>query len=228
MTAVAPTVEDRLDRLTEQVEYLVTELETQRRQREQWQELTHDLAPVASQAMASATRELESLSREVDLEHLARFAKTLARSLPALEATVAQLTSLGELGADVSQLTAPALANLTARLADLEERGYFAFAREGVGVVDRVVTSFTDDDVKALGDNIVLILETIKEMTQPEVMTMLRRTLHTVQEAEEPEEAPSMLSLLKEMRDPQVRMGLARVLNMLRSVGEDRPGAANS
>ena len=34
-----------------------------------------------------------------------------------------------------------------------------------------MVTSFGEDDVAALGDNVVLILNTLKEMTQPEVMT---------------------------------------------------------
>ena len=37
-------------------------------------------------------------------------------------------------------------------------------------IADRVVTEFTEEDVKALGDNVVTILNAVKEMTQPEVM----------------------------------------------------------
>jgi uncharacterized protein YjgD (DUF1641 family) len=114
----------------------------------------------------------------------------------------------------------------TDRLAELERRGYFDFVRSGAGVIDRIVTTYTEDDVEALGDNIVLILDTVKEMTQPEVMTMLRRTFHTVGDSEAISEPPSTFALLKQMRDPQVRLGLARVLTMLRSVGEDSTSPA--
>jgi hypothetical protein len=75
------------------------------------------------------------------------------------------------------------------------------------------MTSFGPDDLEALGDNVVLILETVKEMTQPEIMTMLRRTAHLVGEhPDEPAEPPSVLALARELRDPEVRRGLARVL----------------
>jgi uncharacterized protein YjgD (DUF1641 family) len=116
----------------------------------------------------------------------------------------------------------PALEAVTGRLAAADEKGYFAFARAGAGIADRVVTSFTEEDVEALGDNIVLILNTVKEMTQPEVMGMLRRTIHTVQDQDDTGEPPSMFALVKEMRDPQVRRGLARMLAALRSMGEER------
>jgi hypothetical protein len=106
-------------------------------------------------------------------------------ALPVIESGVAQLGSLAELGGTVTELSGPALEAVTSRLAAADEKGYFAFARAGAGIADRVVTSFTEEDVEALGDNIVLILNTVKEMTQPEVMGMLRRTIHTVQDQDD-------------------------------------------
>ena len=106
-------------------------------------------------------------------------------------------------------------------LAEAEARGYIEFARSGAGVVDRVVTSFSEEDVEALGDNIVLILETVKEMTQPEVMRMMQSTFHEVAEVEDVDgEPPGLFALMREMRDPQVRRGLARLIAVLRSMGE--------
>jgi len=76
--------------------------------------------------------------------------------------------------------------------------------------------------VKALGDNVVLILQTVKEMTQPEVMTMMRRTAITAQGVDDSyAEPPSTIALLKQMRDPEVRRGLARTLNILRTLGSE-------
>jgi uncharacterized protein YjgD (DUF1641 family) len=219
--AVGAEVTERLDRMASQLDVLTAELQRQREQREMWQELTHDLAPIARDAMSSVTAELDELKDTVSTEELLRFTRQLAVALPTIEAALGQLTSLGELASDATTLAGPAMASLTERLAKLEEHGYLGFARSSLGVVDRVMTSFSEDDVEALGDNVVLILETVKEMTQPEIMTMLRRTAHMVNEPEAvPTEPPSLFALLREMRDPEVRRGLARMLALLRSLSD--------
>ena len=82
---------------------------------------------------------------------------------------------------------------------------------------------FGPEDVEALGDNIVLILNTVKEMTQPEVMTMLRRTAISAQSIDSSlAEPPSLLALAREMREPEVRRGLGRTLSVLRTVGAEQ------
>lgn len=219
--AETSSVEERLDMLGAQIAFLVEEARREREQRERWSELSHDLAPLARQAMDSAARELGVV--DVSLEDVLHLGRTLLAALPALDAAIRQLESLGELGRDVAPLSTLAMGALTERLQLMEEKGYFDFARSGLGIVDRIVTGYTEEDVEALGDNIVLILDTVKQMTQPEVMGMLRRTVVTVREAEEPAEPPSLFAILKEMRDPTTRRGLARVLTMLRSVGEGSP-----
>lgn len=135
----------------------------------------------------------------------------------------------GELLDEVAPLEVPAVASVNARLQQLVDRGYFSFARQAAGVVDTVVTSFSDEDVRLLGDNIVLILQTIKQMTQPEVMTLLGRTGRAIQDAETETvtEVPSTLSLIRQMRDPQVRRALGRVLATLRTLGADESAHRN-
>ncbi len=63
----------------------------------------------------------------------------------------------------------------------LERKGYFAFARGGMRIVDNIVTSFSEEDVRPLGDNVVLILQTVKEMTQPEIMNFVRNTVQVIE-----------------------------------------------
>ncbi len=223
---VAPTIEDRLDQMALQLEVLTHEAMRQRAARERWSELTEVMTPIASQAMNTLSDELDDL--DLSMDDVARFARTMATSLPVLERLVSQLAAIAELVEVVAPMAEPVMATATDRLATLDERGYFDIGRSGLGVVDRVVTSFTEEDVEALGDNIVLILQTVREMTQPEVMQMLQRTFTTVQDGEHVEstEPPGAFALLKEMRRPEVRRGLSKALNMLRSLGEETPAAA--
>ena len=224
--ASAPTTEERIDRLSAQVDTVLEELRRQREDRERWAELGHDLAPVARDAFATVSAELDELGADVTVDDLARLGRTLARNVRTLESLLAQLQGLADLGAEATHLAGPAMESLTARLQELEDQGYFAFARGGLDIADRVVTYLTEEDVRALGDIVVLILQTVKQMTQPEIMTMLRRTMVTVQEGEEhPVPPPSTLALLRGMRDPQPRRGLARLLAMLHTLGEAPAGS---
>jgi len=221
MTA-ASTTDERLELLTEQVAMIAEEMRAQRQQRERWSELVSDSAPVVTGAFDAVSRELESVSQDVTIDDAARLARTLARAIPTMEAMLRQLDAIKALGDEVVPLASPAMATLTATLQEYEEKGYFTFVRGGAGILDKVVTSFDEEDIEALGDNVVLILNTVKEMTQPEVMTLLQRTALTAQEVDDDfAEPPSMFALLKQMRDPQTRRGLGRVMTMLRTVGAE-------
>ncbi len=225
-TTTALTVEERLDRMAGQLDELTAEMHRHRVTREMWGDLAHEMTPVARQAMDSVGAELDKF--DVTADDLTRFARRLAAALPTLERGLAQAEALADLADEATGLAAPTVHALTERLAELEDKGYLDFARSGAGVVDRIVTNFDQDDIEALGDNVVLILETVKEMTQPEIMTMLRRTAHLVNDpGDEPGAPPSLLHLLRDMRDPQVRRGLGRMLAVLRSMGED-PRTARS
>jgi uncharacterized protein YjgD (DUF1641 family) len=215
------SVDERLDGLADQLAEIRGELRRQREDRERWQELADDLAPIAEEAVSMATRHLDA--DHCDFGQVASLAHALVRDAATLEAWIGPLRILSALADELGPLATPATASLNARLQQLDERGYFSFARDAAGVVDTVVTSFNDEDVKLLGDNIVLILRTVKQMTQPEVMSLLGRTAVTLQEVESGDTAktPSTFALLRQMRDPEVRRGLVRVLATLRTIGAE-------
>jgi len=154
---------------------------------------------------------LEALEAKIDL--LIADAEHRRRQRDTVESLVADAVPLGP---DVMEL-------LTERLAEAERRGYFTFAAAALGVADRVVTNFDEHDVELLGDNVVAMLEALREVTQPEMLAFLRRMLDAVQAEQaavesESGEPPSLLALARQIRDPEVRRGMARALHTLRAV----------
>jgi uncharacterized protein YjgD (DUF1641 family) len=221
IAASAPTVDERLDQIAARLEEIGDELARQRAERERWSELASDLTPLARHGLEVGSQRLAESGMQ--LADLAELGASVLEALPVLTRLVSQLESTAELAETAAPLLEPTLERATERLADLDERGYFEFTGASLGVIDRVVTSFDSADIEALGDNIVLILQTVRDMTQPEVMTMLRRTFTSVSE-EEPATPPGTLALLRQLRDPGVRRGLAKVMNTLRSIGDDSAG----
>jgi uncharacterized protein YjgD (DUF1641 family) len=213
----------KIDQLAEQMAVLTADAELRRRQREALDDLTGDLARVSEDAMTMATRELESLSHTVDFADTVRLLRRLVEVAPTLERALVGLSAAAEFVDDAAPLGSDVMAMVTDRLADADAKGYFTFATAAMGVADRVVTNFDEDDVELLGDNVVAMLEALREVTQPEMLAFMRRMVDAVQAEQQAVEAeaaepPSLWALARQVRDPDVRRGMARAVNTLRAV----------
>lgn len=205
----------RLDDLTAKVDHLTRMMEEERASRAALGELMTDSAPIVRSAYEQVALKLHE--RDIDVAEITDLMLRLAESASDLNRALETFQSLSALADDAGGLTGQAFEMIAARLDELDRRGYFTFAQGGLEVIDRIVSSFDDDDIQALGDNVVLIFDTVKEMTQPEVMRMLQRSVRMIREDTDPKKV-SMFGLLREMRDPEVKLGLHRMLSMLRGI----------
>lgn len=195
-------LEAKLDLLNERMAVVASDADHRRRQREAFDDLAGDLGRVSEDAMAMATRELESLSRTADLADTARLLRRLIEVAPTLERALVGFSAVAELVDDAAPLGSDVMSMLTDRLARADEQGYFAFAAAALGVADRVVTNFDEHDVEQLGDNVVAMLEALRDVTQPEILAFLGRVIGAVHAEQlaiesEPSEPPSLLELSK-------------------------------
>lgn len=211
----------KIDRLAAQVELLTEEALVQRERRQERDELKDDLVPIAREAYMYAVEQLDEVEEYATIEDVGHLLKRVLRNTKNLEEMLDRFESAKELLEEVTPLSKSAMFTMMAALEDFEQRGYFGFVRSGMKVLDNVVENFTEEDVEALGDNVVLILQTVREMTQPEVMTMLRDTAVSVR-SEKPPENVTWRSLIREMRSPQVKQGLARFMVAMRSMSGDK------
>ena len=170
-----------------------------------------------------ASHDLDLAEGTAESDRLAAIERRLDALLVHAERRDAELEPLRDLAAEIGVLSGPAMESVTSHVASWDERGYLAFARSGARVIDRIVTSFDEQDVEALGDNVVLMLETLRDLTQPQVLQLLRQTADSVGHLQPAPagEPPSTFALLRQLRDPEVRRGLARMLELLRSVGTE-------
>ncbi len=209
----------RLDAIDARLAALTDVAAASARERQDGAELLHDVMPIATTLMARASAHLQDIEDHIEIPDLVRILKKLARQTPTIEMLFDQMDSVtglleiaGPIGKDAFKLAETALDRL-------EKKGYFAFARGGARILDNIVSSFTTEDVDRLGDNIVLILRTVKDMTQPQIMTFLRDTVEAV---EKDADAPVDIgygALLGQLRDPKTRRGLAVAMRALGKIG---------
>lgn len=219
-------LEAKLDLLADQIAVLTADAADRRRRRDTFDELTGDLASVSEDALAMATRELDSLSQTADLADTLRLLRRLVEVAPTLERALVGLSAVAELVDEAAPLGNDVMALMTERLDTADRKGYFRFASATIGVADRVVTNFDEHDVEQLGDNVVAMLEALREVTQPEMLAFLARMIDAVKAEQraveaEPSDAPSLWALARQVRDPEVRRGVARALHTLRAVSSE-------
>ena len=219
-------LETKLDLLADQMAVLTADAVHRRRQREMFDDLTGDLAKVSEGVMETATRELESLFETVDFADSVRLLRRLVEVAPTLERALVGLTAAADLVDEAAPLGTDVMTMVTERLDAADRKGYFGFATAAVGVADRVVTNFDERDVEQLGDNVVAMLDALREVTQPEMLAFLGRMIGAVKAEQlaveaEPSEPPSLWALARQVTDPDVRRGMARALHTLRAVSSE-------
>ncbi|MBW2263096.1 MAG: DUF1641 domain-containing protein, partial [Deltaproteobacteria bacterium] len=105
------------------------------------------------------------------------------------------------------------------KLDELDRKGYFEFLAELVRVSDTVVTSFTPEDVRRLGQNVVTILQTVKNLSQEDVLRTVNNglTVYRQLSIDVPEKV-STWQLLRELNTPEMRRGLAYLIRFQKSL----------
>jgi uncharacterized protein YjgD (DUF1641 family) len=210
--------------LGQQVNYLQEQAETSRRRQQTIDDLLADLTPVVKDMYKAAEEQLAEMQQFVQLEDLTLLAKRLARNTRNIDEVLDYLESGLDFVHDAAPLTKDMMTEATTALSEMERKGYFGFVRQGAYVLDQVVTSFGEEDVRQLGDNVVLILNTVKSLTQPEMLNIVNGLTAGFHAAEAEADAgtldTSLFGLMRQMRDPEVRRGLAITFETLKRVSQ--------
>jgi uncharacterized protein YjgD (DUF1641 family) len=217
----------KIDTLSAQVAFLAEQAEIQQRRQQEFDELKQDMIPIANHMIKLTINELAEIDPEFEIEDLLFMLKRVLRNVPLILSMFDRFEALMGITDEVELLGKQVFSTTVENLETLERAGYFSFAREGWGIMERIVAEFSEEDVKALGDNIVTILTTVRNMTQPEIMAMANNAIGAIQTVPPETKTPSVLSLLRELANPKTRRGMARMITLLQ-VLDEQPNPTNT
>ncbi len=216
--SLVEALNEKIDRLTSQVEFLTEEAQKQKRRQQEWDELKSDLIPVTNEAFALAVTQLEEVEQCVQLENITSFGKRLLRNTCNFQQMLDQLESLMGFWEDFSPLSRSVFLTAMNRLDEMERKGYFVFLQTMLNIGDDVITSFDQEDLERMRQTVVPMLEMLKELSQPEMVDKLQKAVAEMQKQDVA--APSLFGLLRQMNDPVLRKGLTKSLQAFKAVAE--------
>lgn len=212
-------LQSQIDIINKKLDLILEEIALQQRQRREMDDLKEDLMRVGKDIYQTAVVELEDVHDYLNTGDVLFLGKKILRNVGTITKTFEQLESLRDFLQDAAPLARESFIDFMNKMDEFDRKGYFIFMKELGKVVDKVVTSFTPEDVKHLGENIVTIINTVKNLTQPDVLHTINNALSIYKKMViEGKEDISILSLLKELNTPEAKRGLAFAIRFLKSL----------
>lgn len=218
MTNDIALLHQKIDALTEQVTFLTIQADQQIRRQIALDELKDDLIPIANHVIKLGIVELAEIGDEFQIEDIFFLLKRIMRNTPLLLDIFDRLESLMGIADETALLGKQVFNHAVEQLDNYEQEGYFEFIQEGWLILERIIKEYSKEDIQALGDNIITILNTIRTMTQPEILELANNAIGVMQEEIPDTKTFSLLDLFTQMRSPQIRRGMVRMLNFLKTL----------
>jgi len=217
------TMQTQMDELNRKLDLVLDEIELQKKHRREIDDLKDDLMRVGTDLYSTAVTELEEVHDHLQTGDILHLGKKLLRNVNTMNKIFDQLESAKDFLEDASPLVRESIIDFMAKMDEFDRKGYFLFFNELQNVMDNVVTSFTVEDVKALGDNVVTILNTVKSLTQPDMLHSINNAVKVYNKLDiEIEENVSYFQLFKRMSTPEMRNGIAFGIKFLKSLAEQQ------
>ena len=215
------TVEDQLTQIQDSLSAIQEELSVLRRTRDEIQDLKEDLSLVAKDVLKDLLVEMESMSPYMDNGEAVDLLKRVVRNMPAFNRLLMQLESIEDFITDATPVGKEVFNDSVALLHDCEQKGYFEYLREMGGILDNVTENFSPDDVRLLSENIVSILTTIKNLTQPDMLKAVNNAAVIFKHLDPAEvEEYSIWRVIKEVNSPEMRRAWGLFYTFLKNLSQ--------
>ncbi len=213
-------IQEQINTINSKLDIILEEIELQKKNRRESEDLKDDLMRVGKDVYETAVDELEEVHDSIQTGDILFLFKKLLRNVNNISKSLEQIESIRGFVQDFGPISRQLSIDAMNKLDEFDRKGYFDFIRELNRALDNVVTTFAVDDVKALADNSALIVRTLKNLTDPEILEKINTTLITIKNINIDENV-SMFDLIKELNSKETKRGLAMTLKILKTFSQN-------
>jgi len=210
-------IQTQINELNNKVDLILDYVNQQRLKSGAVDDLISDVSIIGKDVYDSVVLELDNQSVEIDPEELQMLGIKLIKNVKNFNTLLDLLESITDFAKDASPIVNEIIIDFTKKINVLEQKGYFEFFVEISKVLDNIITKLSPKDIKQLADNVGIILEIVKNFSQPEILNLLNKSLLTFNNVAK-EDIPkySMWKLFKEMRSSEMKQTLGFALTFIK------------
>lgn len=212
-------IREEFRRIHEKLDFITDQMKQAQQRQKEMQAFKDDLTRIGKDIFQAAVEELEDVAPYFNTTDLVHLLKKLLRNVRNINTMLDQMESTRDFLKDALPIGKMAFTDLLQKLDDLDRKGFFQFSKEAVGILDTIVTTFTVEDVRLLRKNITSILMTVKSMTQPDILHTMENAMGFYRKMDiSVEDKITYRNLIRELRKPEVKRGLAFLLQFVQNM----------
>lgn len=214
-------MQTQIDALNDKVDLILEYVNQQRLKSQAVDDLVADVSLVGKDIYDSAVAELDNRSVEIDPEDVKMIGLKLLRNVRNINAVMDTFESTADFLKDASPIMNEMIIDLIRKLNEFDQKGYFEFFAEAGNIIDNIVSHFTREDVKLLAENIAPMLETLKSLTQPEMLKSVNNAVKIFSRMEV-DTVPeySIWKLMREMNKPEMKRTIGFMVTFMQSMSQ--------
>ena len=203
---MADNTAKQIEALNQKVDTILEYVNQQRLKSQALDDLVADVSIIGKDAYDSTVKALDEHEVVLDPDQLRELAIRAAQNVGNFNTLLDTLGSTMDLMRDVGPIANEVIIDTTKKLHEFEQKGYFEFMKEFGAIIDNIVTHYDIKDVRMLADNVVTILDTVKNLTQPEVLKSLDTAVMVFSKMET-ENVPeySIFRVMREINKPEMK-----------------------
>ncbi len=167
---MADNTTQQIAELNQKVDTILEYVNQQRLKSQAVDDLVADVSIIGKDAYDSTVKALDEHEVVLDPDQLRELGIRAAQNIGNFNTLLDTMGSVMDLLKDVGPIANEVIIDTTKKLNEFDQKGYFEFIKEFGAIIDNIVTHYGINDVRMLADNVVTILDTVKNLTQPEML----------------------------------------------------------
>jgi uncharacterized protein YjgD (DUF1641 family) len=218
---MADHINEQIAELNQKVDTILEYVNQQRLKSQAMDDLVADVSIIGKDAYDSTVKALDEHEVILDPDQLRELGIRVAQNVGNFNTLLDTMGSAMDLLKDVGPIANEVIIDTTRKLHEFEQKGYFEFLKEFGTIIDNIVTHYSVDDVRLLADNVVTIMDTVKNLTQPDMLKSID-TAVKVFSSMETENVPeySIFRVMREINKPEMKKAWGFLFTFLKNMSK--------
>ena len=219
---MADNTSKQIAELNQKVDTILEYVNQQRLKSEAIEDLIADASIIGKDVYDTTVKALDEHEVVLEPDELRELGIRVAQNVGNFNTLLDTMGSAMDLMKDVGPIANEVIIDTTKKLHEFEQKGYFDFMREFGQIIDNIVTYYEVKDVRMLADNVVAILDTVQNLTQPDMLKSVDNAVRIFASLEM-DNIPeySIFKVMREMNKPEMKKALGFFMTFMKNLSKD-------
>ena len=215
-------LQKQINDINQKLDLVLEHVNQQRLKREMVDDLMADASIITKDAWDTTVKELDDQGIELDVDDIKQLFFKFLKNIKSFTQAIELFESANDLMKDAGPVINEMGVDAIHKLHEFEQKGYFEFINEVGHVMDNIVTHYDPQDVRELADNIVTIMDTVRNLTQPEMLKAMNNAVSIYQKLDTEEiEEYSLWKAFRTLNSKEMRRGIGFLMTFMKKMSED-------